>query len=580
MNKTFPEAINGIRSAVMASEVREDIAQGMEYVERFANTATTKAAEAADSAKTAADAAGNVSTTISAAIDPTLSVSGKAADAAKVGEAVNAEAERAKGVEGQIKEDINDNVTNIQSALSYTNIEIPFSQHGFVQNSMDIIDSEEWDISSPIFVESNKVYYFYNLNYETVSAITRSDSLGTRYESLQMGLNGVRTATFKPLYNMYIVLCYKNAVTPTLKCCNDFINGCESIIKTTDSSNMIDESMLTTGYLNNNSLVTNSTMWFTTDFIPVNVGDKCFFSTNTDGTRTPVSLYFLNKYRINKDFISAVTDPGSVYTVEPGVHYIRFSFNTNSVEPMLNIASKIGLTYQKFHAKYLLPDNKRYANYTWLLVGDSLTEKNFRATESYYDFINYRTGINLLNKGHSGLGYLKDHYFYNAVSEVASDEFDFCTMFGSGNDISYETIQGWESKTWQEALGTVTDVHWQSICGAMNMTFNRFYELHPLKKLAVITPTPWAQYAGENGTINGTKMDDYANCLVTICKNRGIPCLDLYHASGLRPWDETFRTTYYNELGVQDSGVHPNSFGHRWISEMFQKFIEQYLLLD
>ena len=39
-------------------------------------------------------------------IDPTLSVSGKAADAAKVGEAVNAEAERAKGVESQIKEDI------------------------------------------------------------------------------------------------------------------------------------------------------------------------------------------------------------------------------------------------------------------------------------------------------------------------------------------------------------------------------------------------------------------------------------------------------------------------------------------
>ena len=39
-------------------------------------------------------------------IDPTLSVSGKAADAAKVGEAVNAESERAKGVESQIKEDI------------------------------------------------------------------------------------------------------------------------------------------------------------------------------------------------------------------------------------------------------------------------------------------------------------------------------------------------------------------------------------------------------------------------------------------------------------------------------------------
>lgn len=39
-------------------------------------------------------------------IDPTLSLSGKAADAAKVGEAINAESERAKGVESQLKEEI------------------------------------------------------------------------------------------------------------------------------------------------------------------------------------------------------------------------------------------------------------------------------------------------------------------------------------------------------------------------------------------------------------------------------------------------------------------------------------------
>ena len=83
--KPFKEVIDGIRKAVMASEVREAIAQMGEYVEQFANTAGEN---------------------IQKAIDPTLSVSGKAADAAKVGEAIDAEAERAKGVEGQIKEDI------------------------------------------------------------------------------------------------------------------------------------------------------------------------------------------------------------------------------------------------------------------------------------------------------------------------------------------------------------------------------------------------------------------------------------------------------------------------------------------
>lgn len=83
--KPFKEVIDGIRKAVMASEVREDLAQMGEYVEQFANTAGEN---------------------IQKAIDPTLSLSGKAADAAKVGEAVNAESERAKGAENQLKEEM------------------------------------------------------------------------------------------------------------------------------------------------------------------------------------------------------------------------------------------------------------------------------------------------------------------------------------------------------------------------------------------------------------------------------------------------------------------------------------------
>jgi hypothetical protein len=51
-------------------------------------------------------------------IDPTLSLSGKAADAAKVGEAVNAESERAKGVENQLKEDLGDIITETKNIFN------------------------------------------------------------------------------------------------------------------------------------------------------------------------------------------------------------------------------------------------------------------------------------------------------------------------------------------------------------------------------------------------------------------------------------------------------------------------------
>ena len=50
MTKNFADIIDGIRKAVLGVEVREDIAQGMEYVEQFATTATKKADEAASSA--------------------------------------------------------------------------------------------------------------------------------------------------------------------------------------------------------------------------------------------------------------------------------------------------------------------------------------------------------------------------------------------------------------------------------------------------------------------------------------------------------------------------------------------------
>lgn len=74
--KPFKEVIDGIRKAVMASEVREDLAQMGEYVEQFSNTAGEN---------------------IQKAIDPTLSLSGKAADAKATGDAV-----------GQVKEDLDD----------------------------------------------------------------------------------------------------------------------------------------------------------------------------------------------------------------------------------------------------------------------------------------------------------------------------------------------------------------------------------------------------------------------------------------------------------------------------------------
>lgn len=57
MDKTFDEAIKGIRTAERGVEVREDIAQGMEYVKQYAEEVTGQQQAALQAAQTATGAA-------------------------------------------------------------------------------------------------------------------------------------------------------------------------------------------------------------------------------------------------------------------------------------------------------------------------------------------------------------------------------------------------------------------------------------------------------------------------------------------------------------------------------------------
>lgn len=83
MDKTFDEAIAGIRKAERGVEVREDIAQGMEYVEQFATTATQKAGEAASSAAKAKKASQDTEAAKETAVQKAAAAAGSASNAAK-----------------------------------------------------------------------------------------------------------------------------------------------------------------------------------------------------------------------------------------------------------------------------------------------------------------------------------------------------------------------------------------------------------------------------------------------------------------------------------------------------------------
>ena len=211
---------------------------------------------------------------------------------------------------------------------------------------------------------------------------------------------------------------------------------------------------------------------------------------------------------------------------------------------------------------------KPWKGLKWVCLGDSLTYTNERATKRYYDYIAEKTGIAVVNMGDGGTGYMRTREegraFFQRIVNAPADT-DIVTIFGSGNDCGH-TFDDY-------GLGSITDTGTDTICGCINTTIDTIQERMPMVRLGIITPTPWEKwppYDGEN------KMAQYSRAIVEICKARSIPCLDLYHCSNLRPWDEDFRALAYSR--DDGSGVHPDENGHAMLAPRIKAFLDTLIL--
>lgn len=210
-----------------------------------------------------------------------------------------------------------------------------------------------------------------------------------------------------------------------------------------------------------------------------------------------------------------------------------------------------------------------YAGKNWAVIGDSLTERNQRSNKLYHDFVREALGFNVTNLGVSGTGYKTredvenasiNGAFYQRINTIPATT-DVLTVFGSFNDLT----QGFD-------LGTVSDSGTSTICGCMNTFFDNLFTTYPEIKLGVIAPCPWKEFNPTN-----TAASEYVNALANICANRSIPFLDLFHCSGLRPWERSFRDIFYNqdaETNGDFHGTHPNEKGHELIGSKVREFIK------
>ena len=95
MDKTFDEAIKGIRTAERGVEVREDIAQGMEYVKQYAEEVTGQQQAALQAAQTATGAAGAATEKAAAAAESKSAAQTSATNAAQSAQSASVDAKSA-----------------------------------------------------------------------------------------------------------------------------------------------------------------------------------------------------------------------------------------------------------------------------------------------------------------------------------------------------------------------------------------------------------------------------------------------------------------------------------------------------
>lgn len=203
---------------------------------------------------------------------------------------------------------------------------------------------------------------------------------------------------------------------------------------------------------------------------------------------------------------------------------------------------------------------------SWAVIGDSLTEHNFRTNKNYHDYVSDMVGgMNIYNYGTSGNGWNDKAKTPNNITQNP----DFVTVFLGRNDFGVRARPLGE-------FGDGTGI--ETVAGSINLLLSNLVNKFPLKKLGIILPLPSADsYGIDGGNPNayGVTIRMIAELIIQYANHYGIPYLDLYNGSGLAVYNSTANAYYFTAPGyTTPDGVHPNDLGHQRIARLVKKFLE------
>lgn len=320
-----------------------------------------------------------------------------------------------------------------------------------------------------------------------------------------------------------------------------------------------------------------------THFIPIDEGDIIYF----EAEKGNFVNNFLAFYDNNKAYLSGVAGnniSSTSLTVNSSQKYFRVCYfatngfkiyitKSNSLNPSKGVyldPNKIiynGITLNELLNKYDYSKKSKWYNKKWGLIGDSMTECNYRTTANYHHFICNQIHCNQSNVGYSGYGY---NEMVERVDLLDSDV-DFITIFGGINN--YMGIKD------KQELGDLTDTSSSStVTGQLRKLIEYVLNKFPYIPIGFITPIPEKSGNSISKTVNnqGYTLEQLVDRIKEVCSEYSIPVLDLYRSSGLRPWNADINAKYFScSQAVSGDGLHPNQLGHElFLAPKILKFIE------
>lgn len=216
-----------------------------------------------------------------------------------------------------------------------------------------------------------------------------------------------------------------------------------------------------------------------------------------------------------------------------------------------------------------------------IVTGDSITEKNFRATLNWHDYLSTWLGFgSVYNDGKSGTGLTRAYGSWSGIytridtwASTYTASPDYILVMASMNDGGGD----------QEALatGTIADTgigtSYYANCKAV---VEKLLTNYPNTPIGIISSIPRSTISTRNGVAHGYTAwyEEWCNALKAVCDNYHVPFLDLYHTVNLRPWIDTNNATYFSCSSSPDGdGIHPNALGQEIMAYRIYEFVKQYL---